>query len=153
MTIYASIHGRAGSDPVQSTTANGKDMTRVSIAVNVAGFNVESDETVWVSLIGFGRAAGDLARSAKGQMVTAQGKLTRGHFTGKDGQERESWSLLADAVLVAASARPSGKARTQGETPRGQGQTRDRPPNDARRNEASRQFRDAGAPFDDEISF
>jgi len=125
MTIHASIHGRAGNDPVQSTTAAGKDMTRLSVAVNAAGLNAETEETLWVSILAFGRVADDLARAAKGQMVTAQGKLTRGHFTGKDGQERESWSLLADAVLTLKSAKPSGKARTQG-------QTRDRTPGDPR---------------------
>ena len=86
MTIHASIHGRAGNDPAQSTTAAGKDMTRLSVAVNAAGFNAETEETLWVSILAFGRVADDLARAAKGQMVTAQGKLTRGHFTGKDGQ-------------------------------------------------------------------
>lgn len=138
MTIVASIHGRAGNDPVQSTTKSGKDMTRVSVAVNVSGFNVETEETVWITILAFGRVAEDLSRASKAQMVTAQGKLTRGHFTGKDGQERESWSLLADAVLIAASARPSGKARAQG-----QGDARERPP-------GQRTERDP-PPFDDDL--
>jgi len=114
MSIYASIHGRAGQDPVRSTTQSGKEMTRLSIAADVAGWNAESDESLWVSILAFGRAAEDLARAGKGQMVTAQGRLTRGRYTGKDGTERESWTLTADAVLVAASARPTGKARAQG---------------------------------------
>lgn len=116
MNIVASIHGRAGNDPVRSTTNNGKDMTRCSIAVNVAGWNAETEETLWVSVLAFGRVADDLERASKGQMVSAMGKLSRGRFTGKDGTERESWSLLADAVLVTASARPTGnRPRTEGE--------------------------------------
>lgn len=144
MTIYASVHGRAGNDPVRSTTASGKAMTRVSIAVNAAGFNAETEETVWISVLAFGRAAEDLARTAKSQMVTAQGKLTRGRFTGKDGQERESWSLIADAILVAASSRPPGKPRSQGEPPQGQRPPRARAPAAAGAGEL---------PFDDEIAF
>jgi single-strand DNA-binding protein len=137
MTIYASIHGRAGQDPTRSTTQNGKDMTRLSIVADVAGWNAEDDESLWVSVLAFGRAAEDLARAGKGQMVTAQGKLTRGHYTGKDGAERESWTLTADAVLVAASAKPTGKARSQEDGPQRQ-RTRERA---------------EPAPFDDEIPF
>ena len=116
MTIVASIHGRAGADPVRSTTQSGKDMTRLSVAVDVAGFNAEDEESVWISILAFGRVADDLARAGKGQMVAAMGKLTRSHYTGRDGQERESWSLLADAVLVAASARPGGQRRRDGQS-------------------------------------
>jgi single-strand DNA-binding protein len=139
MTMYASIHGRAGNDPLQSTTKSGKAMTRCSVAVNAAGFNAETEETVWITILAFSRSAEDLARAAKGQMVTAQGKLTRGRFTGKDGLERESWSLMADAVLVAASARPTGKARRP-DTPSNGG------------TEAPHRGQDPG-PFDDEIPF
>jgi single-strand DNA-binding protein len=109
MSIIASIHGRAGTDPVPSTTQSGKDMTRLSVAIDVTGTNAEAEETVWVSVFAFGRMGEELARAQKGETVTAQGRLTRGRYTGRDGQERESWALTADAVLVAASARPAGR--------------------------------------------
>ena len=109
--IYASIHGRLGSDPVASMTKNHKPMVRASIAVDVAGYNTEGDESLWVSVLAFGTVADALDRAAKGEMVTAQGRMTRGKYTGKDGTERESWTLIADAVLTARSARPSGKKR------------------------------------------
>lgn len=115
--IQASIHGRIGSDPVTSTTAKGNDMTRVSLAVDVAGHNAESEETVWVSVLAFGRVAETLARAVKGETCTAMGKLTRGRFTGKDGQERESWALLADAVLTLRSARPGQRKASTDRAP------------------------------------
>ena len=117
--MQASIHGRAGSDPVSGSTKAGKPMCRVNIAVDVTPGNAEATETLWVTIMGFGHVAEALARAAKGEMVTAQGRLTRGHYTGRDGTERESWTLLADAVLTTRSARPAGrraKARTDSTT-------------------------------------
>ena len=124
--IVASIHGRCGQSPVTSTTKTGKPMTRCSIAVDVTGHG-GGEESVWVSIMGFNRVADDLARAEKGQTVSAMGKLTRSHYIGKDGTERESWSLLADSVLTVKSARPPGRKAA----PRSS----------------------AGVDFDDEISF
>lgn len=112
MTIVASIHGRLGSDPEQKTTASGKEMVRASIAVDVTGHNAEGEESLWISVLAFGRVAEQLARAARGETLAAMGKLTRGRFTGRDGQERESWTLLADAVITARSARPAGRKKT-----------------------------------------
>jgi single-strand DNA-binding protein len=44
-------------------------------------------------------------------MVAAMGRLSRGSYTAKDGAQREQWSLLADAVVTARSARPIGPRR------------------------------------------
>ena len=123
--IQASIHGRIGSDPTRTTTANGKDMTRLSVAVDVAGWNAETDETCWVSILAFGKVAETLARAAKGESLTAQGKLTRGRYTGKDGQERESWTLTADAVLTLRSARPGQRKAASNQTSRRESWERD----------------------------
>ncbi|WP_347258297.1 hypothetical protein, partial [Methylocaldum sp.] len=45
--------------------------------------------------------------------VAAMGKLTRGRYAGNDGQERESWSLLVDALHSSRAARPAGKRSDQ----------------------------------------
>lgn len=47
-------------------------------------------------------------------MVTAMGRLSRGGYTAKDGTQREQWSLLADSVVTARSARPNGPRRDSG---------------------------------------
>ena len=107
--IQASIHGRIGQDPATSQTKTGKPMCRVSCAVDVTGHNATDEESVWVGVLAFGRTADDLARAEKGQTLSAMGRLTRSHYVAKDGIERESWSLLADAVITAKSARPSGR--------------------------------------------
>ena len=103
------IHGRIGQDPVTSQTKTGKPMTRCSVAVDVTGHNASDEESVWVSVMAFNRVADDLARSRKGESLSAMGRLTRSHYIAKDGTERESWSLLADAVITTKSARPPGR--------------------------------------------
>ena len=114
--IQASIHGRAGIDPVTGETKAGVPMTRLNIAVDVTGYGAEEPETLWVTIMAFGGIAETLSRAAKAETVTAQGRLTRGHYTGRDGTERESWTLLADAVLTAKSARPTRKANRPAQT-------------------------------------
>lgn len=117
--IQASIHGRAGADPVTGETRNGKPMCRVSVAVDVTGHGATEPETLWITIMAFGHVAEALARAAKGETLTAMGRLTRGRYTGRDGTERESWTLMPDAVLTAKSARPAGsraKPRTDSTT-------------------------------------
>ena len=107
--IQASIHGRAGADPVSGETKTGKTMCRVNVAVDVTAHGATEPETLWVTVMGFGHAAEALARAGKGETLTAMGKLTRGRYVKPDGTERESWTLLADAVLTTRSARPAGR--------------------------------------------
>ena len=99
-----------GGDPVASETKTGKPMVRATIAVDVTGFGAEAQETLWISVLAFGSIAEPLRHASKGETLTAMGKLTRGRYSTPDGQERESWTLLADAVLTAKSARPSGQS-------------------------------------------
>ncbi len=119
MTMHASIHGRAAFDPRQTTTKSGKPMTTCRLAVDVTGHNQADEQTLWVDLLAFGHQAEDLARVEKGQMVSAMGRVTRGTFTGRDGTERESWTLLADSVLTVRSARPGQRRRAQEAGPQG----------------------------------
>jgi single-strand DNA-binding protein len=114
MSVIASIHGRIARDPEAKQTKAGKPMTICTIAVD-CGKDPDSDETLWVSVLAFGHAADTLLLAKKGESLTAMGRMTRGRYTAKDGTERESWSLLADAVIVARSSRPN--QRTQAPRP------------------------------------
>jgi single-stranded DNA-binding protein len=98
--IRASIHGRLGADPLPRETRTGKTMVTANIAVDVAKPGEEA-ATEWFSLAAFGRAAETLAQHSKGDLISAMGSLTRSSFTGRDGQERTSWSLLAASLLSA----------------------------------------------------
>lgn len=101
------MHGRLAADPVERQTKAGLPMVTCNVAVDVSGR--DSEETMWVGLLAFGHAADELLRASKGSMVAAIGKLTKSRYTGKDGAERESWSLLADSILTVASARPGAR--------------------------------------------
>ncbi len=135
--IRASIYGRLGADPVERTTRNDKTMVAVSLAVNAARHGVD-EETVWISLAAFGRAAEALARHRKGDLLAAMGPLHRTRFTGRDGTEREGWSLTVEAIISARTVRPAGgRKRDTAQKPR----------------TATPTSPDGGAPFDDEIPF
>lgn len=125
--ITASIFGRLGQEPAISRTKNDKPMCRVSVVVDVAGHNATDDESLWVTVMCFNRVADDLALCRKGETLSAMGRLSRGHYTGKDGTGRESWTLLADAIISVRSARPPGRKPGKAQSD--------------------------GAPFDDAISF
>ena len=130
--LIGNIYGRLSADPTEKTTKTGKPMALASVAVDVTGQRTEDgdSETLWVSLMAFGHQCEALLRAEKGQMVAAIGKLTRGRYTGKDGTERESWTLLAESVITAKSARPGGgRQRPNGDDRhRDQAPTRRQPP-------------------------
>ncbi len=105
--IRASVHGRLGADPVERTTRNDHAMVTVSVAVNAARHGA-GEETMWISLVGFGKAGEVLARHQKGDLVSAMGPLYRIRFTGRDGTEREGWSMTVESILSARTTRPTG---------------------------------------------
>ena len=103
--IVASVYGRLAFDPASRTTKAGKPMGTARLAVE-AGSNAETQETLWVDLLTFGTNAEALLALTKGQMVSAVGKLTKGRYTTKDREEREQFTLLADTLVSARTARP-----------------------------------------------
>ena len=112
--IRASIYGRLGADPVERETRNGTEMVTGSLAVN-AGRPDVGEETQWFNLVAFGRAAKDMMRHAKGDLVACMGGLTKNRYTARDGQEREGWSLTVESIVSARTVRPSG-GRKRAET-------------------------------------
>jgi len=129
--IRASIYGRLGQDPTARQTANGKPMATASLAVDTARHG-EEPATVWFGVIAFGRTAEQLLGHRKGDLLAAMGELHTRRFTGRDGEEREQWSLTAEALISSRMTRPGGGRQRQ----RSGGQT----------------AVDAGAPFDDDMS-
>ncbi|WP_295402571.1 single-stranded DNA-binding protein [uncultured Thiocystis sp.] len=121
MTIIASVYGRLAFAPTERTTKAGKPMGTARLAVE-AGSNAETQETWWIDLLAFGTNAESLLVLAKGQMVSAVGKLTKGRYTTKDGEEREQFTLLADTLVSARTARPKanpGARQREPAPPRG----------------------------------
>ncbi len=132
--IRASLYGRLGADPVERQTRSGKEMVTVSLAVN-AGRPDVGEETQWFNLVAFGRAAKDMMRHVKGDLIGCMGDLYRNRYTARDGQERESWSLIVEAIVSARTVRPGGgRKRTKSAKPAPAGAPADE-----------------GVPFDDAI--
>ena len=75
--IHASCYGRLAKDPQPRTTANGKPMVTASLAVDVTPNNGDVQETLWVSVLAFGKQAEVLAKHAKGEMIAVTGRLTQ----------------------------------------------------------------------------
>ena len=106
--VTISAAGRLARDPDSRTTASGKNMALATIAVDLPAGRDADPETWWLSLMAFGRMAGELAKHRKGDRLAVMGQLQRSRFTKRDGEERESWTLLCDAVLGPRSPRSSG---------------------------------------------
>jgi single-strand DNA-binding protein len=157
--IQASIYGRLGRDPKPGTTKAGNPMARVSIAVDAG--QEPGTETLWVNVLCFGALAEVLQGHQQGDMIATMGKLTRSRYAGQDGQERESWSLLADALHSSRTVRPAGR-KGQGASCGGQGREARSGAADARHGPGSVQPGDSGGgarqpgpavEFDDEVAF
>jgi single-strand DNA-binding protein len=112
MMIQASIYGRIGREPKAGTTKAGKPMTTATLAVE-AGKEGES-ETLWVNVLAFAENADKLVKHQSGDMVAVTGRLNRGKYTGRDGVERESWSMMVDSLHSSRTVRPGSTGRKTG---------------------------------------
>ncbi len=117
MSMHATIYGRAAFEPKERTTRNGNAMTSCRLAVDVTGKDQGDQETLWIDVLAFGQHAETLAKLGKGDMISAMGRCTRGQYTTQAGETRESWALLADAIVTARSGRPGQRKANQAEAP------------------------------------
>ena len=129
------VYGRLGSDPREHSTRKGGAMATASLAVDVPdrtqGAEEGATETLWLRVTAFGRQAQDLAWHAKGDPVSVSGRLQFSRWTDRDGDEREQWAIVADALVSARTVRPGGRRQSKGD---GAGNGRDR---DDRRGEGA----------------
>ena len=156
------VYGRLGSDPREHVTSKGGAMATASLAVDVPdrsqGAEGGATETLWLRVTAFGRVADDLLLCAKGDPVSASGRLQFSRYQARDGETREQWAIVADALVSARTVRPRGGRR------KGDGDGRDG--NDVRRRgegagwpgvtepaPASSPASSAPADFDDDIPF
>ena len=112
------VYGRLGSDPREHSTRTGGAMATASLAVNVPDRSRDADEgaeaTLWLRVTAFGRVAESLAKHAKGDPVSVSGRLQFSRWTGRDGDEREQWAIVADALVSARTVRPGGRRKGDG---------------------------------------
>ena len=112
--IHASCYGRLAKDPAQRTTGNGKPMTIATLAVDATPNNADTEETVWLSVLAFGRQAETLVKHAKGEMIAVTGRMTQSRWKDKaTGEDRTGFSLMADSIVSSRTVRPGGGKRKQ----------------------------------------
>lgn len=136
--LQAVLYGRLGKDAQAIPTKSGNPMTAANVAVDVSPR--DTDSTIWVRVIAFGKVAEALARHAKGETLAAAGRLELTKWTADDGTERESWQMVADTVQSARTVRPNAGAGGS----KGNGGTAKRSP---------KPDPSGSLPFDDHIPF
>ncbi|KXJ39663.1 MAG: hypothetical protein AXA67_11390 [Methylothermaceae bacteria B42] len=89
-------------------------MTTVSVAVDVTPNNSEEQETVWFSVMAFGKVAEVLANHEKGELVALTGRLTQSRWKDKiTGEDRTGFTLVADSLVSARTVRPGRKQKQE----------------------------------------
>ena len=107
MGASIAAHGRAGRDGERIDTHSGTPMAKVSVAVDVERSQKADDKppAMWLGVIGFNRTADAVAAVEKGDPVHVIGKLQRRRWTDREGNARESWECIADAIQSHRAAR------------------------------------------------
>ncbi|TQN82555.1 UNVERIFIED_ORG: single-stranded DNA-binding protein [Citrobacter freundii] len=116
MTAQISAYERLVADPQLKTTSKGTSMTMASMAVPLPCSTAEDGQaTMWLSVLAFGRQADALAKHHKGELLSVAGNMQMSQWTGKDGETRQGWQVIADSVISARTVRPGGKKGQQGQ--------------------------------------
>ena len=117
MSAQIAAYRRPVADPRAIETRSMKATTAARLAANVEcrdGSGETGEETLWLSVLAFGRVAKDFARHAKGDPVSVSGRVRLERYVAGDGEERETWRVLADSVVSSRSVRLQGGRRKGG---------------------------------------
>lgn len=110
MSLQASAYGRLGGAPRAIETKNGKPMAVATLAVDVGD---DEGPPLWLGIVAFGKLADLLLRHAKGDLVSASGRVQVRRWTDTDGSGREQLQLVADALVSARTVRPAAGRTTK----------------------------------------
>lgn len=132
--LTVSAYGRLGGDPEEKRTKSEKLMVVARMVIDVTGFGAEDESSLWVSIVAFGKTGELLAKNRKADMVAVTGKMTLRKWRTQDGDERETWNILAEALHSSRTVRPGGGKRKK---------QQQAPTSDAQR--------DNGRPFNDPL--
>jgi single-strand DNA-binding protein len=107
MTIANSCRflGRLGQDPDLQYTPGGTELLKLGLAVN-GRRKVDDewvDDTTWVNLTAFGRAAENMAQYAsKGDMLLIEAQYQKRKYTDNDGDEQTGHDFIVREWQVVA---------------------------------------------------
>lgn len=111
MSLQASAYGRLGGAPRAIETRSGNPMTVATLAMDAGE---EDGPQLWLGIVAFGKLADLLLRHAKGDLLSASGRVQVRRCTDADGTGREQLQLVADALVSARTVRPGGAKRPAG---------------------------------------
>lgn len=94
IAIVALITGTLTQVPVSRTTAKGTAMATTSIAVET-----RDGKPVHIGVMAFGSEAETLLQLDKGDSLAIRGKLELNRWVSSEGEAKERWQLVADALL------------------------------------------------------
>ncbi|EIY2807455.1 TPA: single-stranded DNA-binding protein [Escherichia coli] len=122
MTAQIAAYGRLIDDPQTKQTSKGTPMTLARMAVSLPCSQAQDGQaTLWLSVLAFGKQADQLAGHEKGNVISVSGTMQVSQWTGQNGETRQGYQVIADSVISAKTARPSGNRRrttgTQGNQP------------------------------------
>ena len=112
------IQGRLTATPELKYTANGKAVTAVNVAVerDKADANGQK-QTDFITCVIWGGLAEFVGKwFAKGQMITVEGRMQGRIWQDKDGNNRKTWEIVANAAYFCGNA-PEEKPKQSGREP------------------------------------
>ncbi|ENZ9957604.1 single-stranded DNA-binding protein [Salmonella enterica] len=132
MTAQIAAYGRLVADPQTKTTSKGTNMTMARMAVSLPCSAAQDGQaTLWLGVLAFGRQADALAKHTKGDIVSVGGTMQINQWTGQDGGTQSGYTVIADSVISARTARLGGnRQKSTGKKPPAQAATpnHDEPP-------------------------
>ncbi|ECC6922431.1 single-stranded DNA-binding protein [Salmonella enterica] len=116
MTAQIAAYGRLVADPQTKTTSKGTNMAMARMAVSLPCSAAQDGQaTLWLGVLAFGKQADALAKHTKGDVVSIGGTMKVNQWTGQDGSAQSGYSVIADSVVSARTARPGGRRGQQGQ--------------------------------------
>lgn len=112
------IIGNLGADPELRATQSGNSVCNIRVAVNETwnDKNGQKQERVeWFRVTIWGKQ-GEVAAQylAKGRKVYVEGRLQTSEYTDKDGNQRQSWEIVASNVIFIDNAKDGGGGQQGG---------------------------------------
>lgn len=101
--------GRAGKDPEARETGKGEAVANISLATN-SGYG-DNEKTDWHRVTFFGNLANTVIDYVKkGQELYVEGRISYSKYTGKDGVEKYSTSIIAYSMQMGKKESGSASA-------------------------------------------
>lgn len=104
-TNTITISGVTGREPKTGTTRSGDPYASISVAHTPRRYDPQTKEwvtvgeTLWLEVTAYRFIAEQIAALTKGVPVVVTGKAGASKWTGRDGQERTSFTVTAEAVM------------------------------------------------------